>query len=787
MTTLDSNVYALPEGGRSASPAYDPALLLTESRNHVALKLRETLRTALATLSEALLEKGDLCETTEQRNFCYDSSTLLKNNADRLEALVASQWSTAFDLVSGAGQKRPQLAVVADGSDLQLVDPTVIDEDIAVANLVQALRNADTDGVYAASRRLAFLIGPEEANFPLEDTLAHALDKAFVQAELDCPLRLELLHALAQQHLPLLTAIIHELNAFLIGRHVLPKLRRSYNRPRTDKPDSATASGATPNNQDIFALLQKLANQVGAGNSSSASSANHVSAFVSTSLPTALPMGLQANPMNSANPADGVLMSAAAVATVAALTQAMNTLDSLQRAAPSDASGYSADTLRHFRNSQAGQNLGPLDAVTVDIVTTLFDFIFDDPAIPDPIKALVARLQIPVLKVAMLDKAFFSSKSHPARRLLDGISRAAVRCGANIGRDDPLYTQLSTIIEHLQANFAQDTRLFDQLCAQLDAFLAEQESHADGRAAQVAPFLSEHERRAMAETATSQALAPWLNKGLPACVVDLLDHEWRAKLTQHYLSGDGDGWDQAVALIAELAESVSPQPNGAARKQLASRLPAMVRKIHQGLNQLHVSDDRRLGLINNFFTIHAAILRGTDLPQTKAAPPAAKLPPYWPTPKPVPGAVIGEVAGSGNGSSITGNAAVADDMAKPDTGDEGEISVWQDLSLFEAEATNPQEQDSSGNQQRVDELRRGDWLEFIDPSDTEARALRYRLSWISPERGILLFTSPHTPKAVAISPVALASRIDQGGARFIDVEPIFERAVNRALASLKAA
>ncbi|WP_353849977.1 DUF1631 family protein [Accumulibacter sp.] len=71
------------------------------------------------------------------------------------------------------------------------------------------------------------------------------------------------------------------------------------------------------------------------------------------------------------------------------------------------------------------------------MVATLFDFIFDDASVADPIKALVARAQIPVLKVAMLDKTFFSSKSHPARRLLDGISRAAVRCGPQAGHDNP--------------------------------------------------------------------------------------------------------------------------------------------------------------------------------------------------------------------------------------------------------------------------------------------------------------------------------------------------------------
>ena len=38
------------------------------------------------------------------------------------------------------------------------------------------------------------------------------------------------------------------------------------------------------------------------------------------------------------------------------------------------------------------------------------------------VEALLGRLQIPTLKVALLDKSFFSSKSHPARRLLDDVA-----------------------------------------------------------------------------------------------------------------------------------------------------------------------------------------------------------------------------------------------------------------------------------------------------------------------------------------------------------------------------
>ena len=84
------------------------------------------------------------------------------------------------------------------------------------------------------------------------------------------------------------------------------------------------------------------------------------------------------------------------------------------------------NVLRTLKESGAVGDVNQTDGLTLDIVTILFDYILDDPAIPDAMKALIGRLQIPMLKVALFDKALFSKKMHPARRLLDALAAAAV-------------------------------------------------------------------------------------------------------------------------------------------------------------------------------------------------------------------------------------------------------------------------------------------------------------------------------------------------------------------------
>ena len=84
------------------------------------------------------------------------------------------------------------------------------------------------------------------------------------------------------------------------------------------------------------------------------------------------------------------------------------------------------NVVRELKSSSLGNQVDQTDGVTIDIVAMLFDQIFGDKRVPEALKALIGRLQIPVVKVAVLDKKFFSKKSHPARRMLDTLGEFAL-------------------------------------------------------------------------------------------------------------------------------------------------------------------------------------------------------------------------------------------------------------------------------------------------------------------------------------------------------------------------
>ncbi|WP_134515655.1 DUF1631 family protein, partial [Pseudomonas aeruginosa] len=84
--------------------------------------------------------------------------------------------------------------------------------------------------------------------------------------------------------------------------------------------------------------------------------------------------------------------------------------------------------------------VGQVDDDVINLVSMLFEFILDDRTLPDSLKALIGRMQIPMLKVALLDKTFFSRGSHPARRLLNEIASASLGWAEhNDARRDSLY------------------------------------------------------------------------------------------------------------------------------------------------------------------------------------------------------------------------------------------------------------------------------------------------------------------------------------------------------------
>jgi hypothetical protein len=84
----------------------------------------------------------------------------------------------------------------------------------------------------------------------------------------------------------------------------------------------------------------------------------------------------------------------------------------------------------------------------------------------------------------------------------------------------------------------------------------------------------------------------------------------------------------------------------------------------------------------------------------------------------------------------------------------------------------------------VPELKRGTWVEFLHEG---GRKIRAKLSWVSPLKGVYLFTSPGASEALSVAPDALQNQFQRGEACVIDASSIIDRAVDHMVQSLSQA
>ena len=166
-------------------------------------------------------------------------------------------------------------------------------------------------------------------------------------------------------------------------------------------------------------------------------------------------------------------------------------------AATLDASLLTAGTtnvVRELKSTQIGSSVDQSDAMTMDIVAMLFDQIFGDKRVPYALKVLIGRLQIPVVKVAVLDKKFFSKKSHPARRLLDTLGEFAFGLDETFDQSSAVYTKLEGIVQRLLDDFEDDIQIFETLNDDLLVLVRDENQRAENAAKEAARKVAYMER-----------------------------------------------------------------------------------------------------------------------------------------------------------------------------------------------------------------------------------------------------------------------------------------------------
>jgi hypothetical protein len=408
------------------------------------------------------------------------------------------------------------------------------------------------------------------------------------------------------------------------------------------------------------------------------------------------------------------------------------------------------NVLRDLQESPLGKRANQLESMTIELVAMLFDFVFETRDLPDGIKALLARLQIPVLKAAMLDGAFFAKKSHPSRLLVNALAQAGLGWSTAMGQEDPLYRKIDEIVHKILDEFTDNLEIFDELRENLETFLAEEEKAAEANIQSTAEEINQSDRRTIATGVAKSEIERRVEQyPIPNFLASFLRTQWVAALEQVYLrhGEESEPWSQAVATLEDLVWSVQPKKTNEDRRHLVALLPSLLKRMSAGMHEVPWPAENRERFMTNLVEAHAAAV--------KPALAAVALPTVAVAEQAKAEAVIAKAAGDEAAAAKAEQLAAAMEQAAP-APPEPVVEIIDDQFLEIAQS-----------------LERGMWIEFESEDGQLAFA---KLAWISPLRGTYLFTNRQGQKALSMTAEDLAERFRSDRARLVEAEPLIDRA-----------
>ena len=273
------------------------------------------------------------------------------------------------------------------------------------------------------------------------------------------------------------------------------------------------------------------------------------------------------------------------------------------------------NVLRTLKESGAVGDVNQTDGLTLDIVTILFDYILDDPAIPDAMKALIGRLQIPMLKVALFDKALFSKKMHPARRLLDALAAAAVGWSETQLAHGRLYEVVDKIVHRVIDECEDDISLFENSVNELEEFLAQESNESEQRIAESTSSLRTREQIVLAKMTVDDAMNDRIRdcdmrEFIQQCLVDY----WRQLLIiTHVEHGvESEIWQDQLRTVDDLVWSIQDKSTPQDRKALTEKLPHLLKSIKRGMVTLEMEPKICSKFMSMLASVHVVSVKHTE-------------------------------------------------------------------------------------------------------------------------------------------------------------------------------
>jgi hypothetical protein len=806
------------------------SLVFASVRKFALNGLSDLIRVLMENIDDALFDLSEKAETDRERNMYFEAMREIRIKRSLLQLGFDQSMESCFEELT---QDHVSNVIQLDADELTLVELDDIEDNIAIDNMISKARPNFEDDLFAVSERLKVVLKRNEIDEdenPLDPkAICNSFHKASDILETDIQVKLIFYKLFDKYVMSNLGHFYKEMNDFFIEKGVLPDFKASAERmkqttkfmanriknasqhePETAAPEELAiqnqplpAGPATGGDGGLLAVLQQALSSGGQSGIPSISGFN-----------AGQPGTTQVSTANQGQSADiAILPVAQNAAYMSALTDlqiaSLNT-QPVEMVNPQNFKQEIQQQLVTFSQQNQHQT-STADNQIIDIVSMLFDFFMDDEALPDPIKVLIGRLQIPVLKAAILDNSFFNQKKHPARQLLDNISKASLGWSEEIEQEKRLIDKIESVVNYILAEFEENMEVFEQALQDFNAFL-DSESEKIHEADEIVKQqeLDKDKQIDEAQNAASELIAKICkDRELSFEVGDFLETIWTSVLFHTYLSlGESSNhWKNLRRISTTLIWTLVPKFSEEERIKILRTLPALLRALSKGMELVKISADAQNRIYRMLAQEHAKVVKQT----TKNIVTRVDDVTIWPDEDHIADAFAKLEAGVDHEEiditgmvsleisdddeeedpdsitviSETSTKEVIEDMESFTTGvNKGEIEVDEEIILDSAEEATfhaTANETSDDFLEHAQALEIGTWVEF---TESDGQSVNTRLSWKSNVTGKLVFVNRQGAKVKNMTVNGFAMELRSERAKFVESSSVFDRAINTIMSTI---
>lgn len=247
-----------------------------------------------------------------------------------------------------------------------------------------------------------------------------------------------------------------------------------------------------------------------------------------------------------------------------------------------------ASNLRDRTAALKGKAETKSEKATIEIVALMFQAILAEERIPPGIRVWFARLQMPVLRLALEDPEFFSTTDHPARMLIDRMGSCVMGFDASGVQASAMETEVKRIVQVVEQYPETGKKVYQIVYAEFLKFLAKflTEKEHTQKVVSVAQQVEQKETLAIQYTIEMRNML----KDMPVrdSVRDFLFKVWSEVLAVSALRNGAKHTDTLVLkkCATDLLWAASAKPGREERARVIQDLPHLLSRLRSGMTLL---------------------------------------------------------------------------------------------------------------------------------------------------------------------------------------------------------